>query len=101
MKDHFYKRYFSEAKTNLLTQQILTFKQKEDESLFACWERYKDLLLSIPHHGFVMHQKVSFFVIGCNKETQKLIDTVCKPGEFLDQTPEQAWDYLEKLAERS
>ena len=35
----------------MLRGQINGFTQKDDESLFEAWERYKNMLRLFPHHG--------------------------------------------------
>ncbi|KAJ0734565.1 putative retrotransposon gag domain-containing protein [Helianthus annuus] len=48
----FMQKYSPSEKTNKLRNRIVTFRQDEGESLHAAWERFKDLLLDVPHHGF-------------------------------------------------
>ncbi|XP_058216887.1 uncharacterized protein LOC131327771 [Rhododendron vialii] len=100
VRDLFYKKYFSESKSKYLTRQIQSYKQKEGESFLRCWERFKDLLLSLPHHGFMKHQLVSFFYLGLNVATVQQMEYLCKEEDFLDKSPDDAWDFLEELAEK-
>ena len=51
LKRVFLTRYFPPSKTAMLRAEINGFKQKDNESLFDAWERYKDLMRLCPHHG--------------------------------------------------
>ena len=39
-------------KTATLKKLIYNFQEREDQSFYTCWERYKDLLNTIQHHGY-------------------------------------------------
>lgn len=80
--------------------QIQNFRQREKETFPQYWERFKDLLLSIPHHNFALHQQINYFVLGCSQAACQLLDTMCV-GDFMDKTPDDAWDYLEDLAKKA
>jgi len=47
----FLAKFFPPSKTASLRNQITSFAQREDESLYKAWERFKDLLRLCPHHG--------------------------------------------------
>ena len=44
-------RFFPHDLTSERIGEIITFKQREDESLYNAWERYKQLLRRCPMHG--------------------------------------------------
>ena len=44
-------RFFPHTLTSKRIGEIIAFKQKEDESLYNAWERYKQLLRKFPMHG--------------------------------------------------
>ena len=44
-------RFFPPAITSERRGEIISFKKKEDESLFNAWERFKQLLRKYPMHG--------------------------------------------------
>nr|GEU41290.1 hypothetical protein [Tanacetum cinerariifolium] len=47
---------------DLVSNEISNFQQKFDESFHEAWERYKDLLRTCPHHGFIeLHQLDTFY----------------------------------------
>jgi len=41
----------SPSKTAKLRDQITRFNQKDGESLYDAWERFKEMLRLCPHHG--------------------------------------------------
>ena len=43
-------RFFPHALTSERRGAIISFKQKEDESLFTAWERFKQLFRRYPMH---------------------------------------------------
>jgi hypothetical protein len=52
MQQQFLKKFFPSHRTNSVKRQIITFTQKLGETFYQCWDRYKDLLNTCPHHGF-------------------------------------------------
>ena len=70
MQAEFLKKFFPTHKTNALKRQIQIFSQNSNELFFQCWERFKDLLNSCPHHGFEKWCLISFFYKGLTIETK-------------------------------
>ena len=64
MTTTFFNKYFPHHKTNNLNRQISNFAQKENETLYQAWERFKDLLNLCPHHGYESWRLVSYFYDG-------------------------------------
>ena len=100
VQTEFLKKFFPIHKTNSLKKQIKNFFQKPNEQYFQCWERFKDLLNSCPHHGFENWRTVSFFYEGLNSETKQFVEMMCN-GEFLDKNPEDALEYLDHLVDKT
>ena len=48
----FFNKYFPHHKTNNIKKQISTFAQKDNETLYQAWERFKELLNMYAHHGY-------------------------------------------------
>ena len=42
--------------------EIIVFKQREDESLYNAWERYKRLLQRFPMHGIDLTTQMDIFL---------------------------------------
>jgi len=47
----FLAKFFPHSKMASLRNQIMSFTQRKDESLYEAWEQFKDLLRLCPHHG--------------------------------------------------
>ncbi|KAL5722472.1 hypothetical protein ACHQM5_005988 [Ranunculus cassubicifolius] len=75
----------------------MNFSQKENEVFFECWERFKELLLSCPHHGYEIWRVISFFYDGLTSTLRQFVEMMCN-GEFMNKDPEE---YLESISESS
>ncbi|XP_021974833.1 uncharacterized protein LOC110869940 [Helianthus annuus] len=93
----FMQKYFPSEKTTKLRNRIVTFRQDEGESLHVAWERFKDLLLDVPHHGFSKRQLVLMFYQGLNYDTRERLD-VNAGGDLGTKTPNEAYAIIEKAA---
>ena len=51
MRQTFLSRFFPHSKTVQLRNQITRFTQRDGESLYDAWERFKEMLRLCPHHG--------------------------------------------------
>jgi len=60
----FLAKFFPPSKTVSLRNQITSFTQREDETLYEAWERFKDLLRLCPHHGLQKWMVVQTFYNG-------------------------------------
>lgn len=69
----FLTKFFPPSQTKLLMDQIQNFRQREKETFPQYWERFKDLLSSIPHHNFAMHQRINYFVLCCSQASCQLL----------------------------
>ena len=47
----FLAQFFPPGRTTKLRNDILMFQQRQNESFYEAWSRYKDLLRKVPHHG--------------------------------------------------
>jgi hypothetical protein len=76
LKDQFYFAFFPLSKIIDLYNEVLSFTQKEGESIGAIWSRYKQLNmlgpeLSIPDAMFMQH-----FMHGLSTESTKYLDMI-------------------------
>ncbi|MFS8030591.1 putative hem peroxidase, retrotransposon gag domain, hem peroxidase superfamily [Helianthus anomalus] len=100
LAEQFMQKYFPPEKTNKLRNRIVSFRQDEGESLHAAWERFKDLLIDVPHHGFSKRQLVLTFYQGLCYNTQERLD-VNAGGDLGTKTPTEAYDIIEKAVLKS
>nr|GEY12516.1 hypothetical protein [Tanacetum cinerariifolium] len=74
------------------------FQQRQDESPYDVWTRFKDSLLTVPHHGLDLWLQVQTFYDHVNYTTQMAIDYAA--DERLGKLrPEVAWETIENLAQ--
>ncbi|XP_024021736.1 uncharacterized protein LOC112091708 [Morus notabilis] len=100
MTTTFFNKYFPHHKTNNLKRQISNFAQKENETLYQAWERFKDLLNLCPHHGYESWRLVSYFYDGLTIRECQFVEMMCN-GDFLQKDPDEAIEYLNELAEKA
>ena len=56
-------------------------------------ERFKDLLLQCPNHGFDKTRLVQILYEGMDSPTKIMVQSFCN-GPFTQKTADQAWTYL-------
>ena len=72
----FLSKFFPMSKTNALRREIADFTQKDDEQFYVCWERFKDLFLRCPHHGFEPWRLVQYFYNGLTVPSRQMIESM-------------------------
>nr|WP_164990771.1 hypothetical protein [Pseudomonas protegens] len=100
MQQQFLKKFFPSHRTNSFKRQITTFTQKPGETFYKCWDRYRDLLSTCPHHGFETWRLVSHFYEGLTPKDRQMVELMCN-GTFEDKDPDEAMEYLDLLAENA
>lgn len=100
MTHAFFQKYFPNHKTNALKKRISNFAQKESETLYQTWERFKELLSLCPHHGFENWRLVSHFYDGLLPRDKQFVESMCN-GEFMQKNPDEALKFLDEIAEKS
>lgn len=72
------------------------FQQRQGESLYEAWTRFKDLLHKVPHHGIDLWLQVQIFYDHVNLSTKQSIDQAAS-GKLSDLTAEESWGTIEDL----
>ena len=98
--EEFYKKFYSKQKTASIRQAINGFHQMEGETLYIYLERFKDLLIQCPHHGFEKIRLVQIVYEGMDYPTKQMVESFCS-GKFTQKTAEEAWTFLEDTAENT
>src|SRR3954470_13591167 len=88
------------SRTNALRKEITDFAQRDNEMFSECWERFKDLLLKCPHHGFEVWRLVRYFYNSLVQADRSMIESM-KGGFFLNLNELEAYEFLENLSESS
>ena len=78
----------------------MNFSQKDNETFYKCWERFKDLHNACPHHGYETWHIISFFYKSLTPKICQFVEMMCN-GEFLNKDPNEAFDCFDLLAENA
>ncbi|KAH9681200.1 hypothetical protein KPL71_026880 [Citrus sinensis] len=95
--DKFLMKYFPPTKNVKLRNEITSFYQLEDESLYEAWERFKELLRRCPHHGIPCCIQLETFYNGLNPSTRLMVDASAN-GALLSKSYTEAYEILERIA---
>jgi predicted ribosome quality control (RQC) complex YloA/Tae2 family protein len=60
----FYNKFFPMSKVNECRKEISSFIQEEYEKFSESWERFQDMLIKCPPHGYEKWRLVQFFYQG-------------------------------------
>lgn len=94
----FLGKYFPTSKTVQLRNQISSFMQKDGESLYEAWERFKELLRMCPHHGLEKWLRVQTFYNGLSPNTKLIVDAAAG-GCLTMKTPDESYQLIEDMAQ--
>ena len=94
--ERFLVKYFSLSKNAKLRNEITTFQQLDDESLYEAWERFKELLRKCPHHGIPHCIQLETFYNGLNAHTRMVMDASTN-GVLLSKSYNEAYEIIERI----
>ena len=100
MRNEFLNKFFPPARTNALMWAIQNFYEKPGEPFAVVWERYKDLLHAIPHHGLDVGQICAYFHQGLSLNNKQYIQMMCA-GEFYEKSAREAIQFFDTIAENA
>ena len=100
MRNEFLNKFFPPERTNALMRAIQNFSEKPTEPFSIVWERYKDLLHALPHHGLDVGQIVTYFHQGLSLNNKLYIQMMCV-GEFYEKSPREAVQFFDTTAENA
>ena len=93
----FFNKYFPPAKVLKIINEINSFYQREDESFYECWDRFKDLQRQCPTHLIPTWDLAQSFYKGVNPAVRVNIDAAVG-GTIMSKTPEDALELFEEMA---
>ncbi|XP_024981754.1 uncharacterized protein LOC112518337 [Cynara cardunculus var. scolymus] len=96
----FLDKYFPASKAARLRREICGIKQKDMESLYEYWERFKRLCVSCPQHGISDELLIQYFYEGLLPMERKMMDAA-SGGVIVNKTPTQARTLIDTMAENS
>jgi len=86
-KKAFFAKFFSNSRTARLRYEIFGFTQKNAETFYEAWERFKGYQTQRPHHGFSKASHLSTLYRGVLLKIKMLLDTTSN-GNFLNKDVE-------------
>jgi len=98
MRQAFLARFFPPSKIAKLRDQITRFTQKDGESLYDAWERFKEMLRLCPHHGLVKWLIVHTFYNGLSYTTKMSVDAAAG-GALLRKNYTTTYALIEDMAQ--
>ena len=100
MRNEFLNKFFPPARTNALMRAIQKFSKKLGEPFTVVWERYKDLLHPIPHHGLDVGQIYAYFHQGLSLNNKQYIQMMCA-GEFYEKSAREVINFFDTIAKNA
>ena len=97
LQGEFLKKFFPENRTEAFRRQISQFSPMQGENFFQCWEHFKELLTSCPHHGYAEWHIINIFYAALTPQLKQFVETMCA-GTFMDKQPHEAYSYFDYLA---
>ncbi|CAL1413018.1 unnamed protein product [Linum trigynum] len=92
----FLDKYFPPALAMKRQEEIVTFKQANDESLTEAWERYKGLLMRCSSHGLEDWNVIIIFFNRIRREFRDALNNASRNGFTRMEAPE-AYELVEKI----
>ena len=92
----FLAKFFPLSKTASLHNQITSFTQREDESLYEAWERFKDLLRLCPYHGSQKRMVGQTFYNEVIQLVRSMINAATG-GTLMSKIEEEAYNLIEEM----
>ncbi|XP_056690474.1 uncharacterized protein [Spinacia oleracea] len=93
----FLVKFLDQEKTARLRNELTTFHQADDESLYECWRRFKRLQRQCPHHGIQEWMLIQTFYNGLTHEYRIYIDAA-SGGSITSKIPSEAKSLIKKMA---
>ncbi|KAJ9558375.1 hypothetical protein OSB04_012989 [Centaurea solstitialis] len=97
LAEKFLQKYFPPTRNVKLRNDIVLFRQGEDETVSDAWERFKELLRQCPHHGIPHCIQLETFYNGLTNAAKLILDATAG-GAFTSQTYNEGYQVLEKVA---
>ena len=100
MRNEFLNKFFPPRHTNALMRAIQNFSEKPSEPFAIVWERYKELLHALPHHGLEVGQIIAYFHQRLSLNNKQYIQMMCV-GEFCEKSAREAMQFFDTIAENA
>jgi len=98
MTRKFLDKYFSSAKTGKFRREIHNFCQKETESIFEAWERFKEIVQKCQHSGIELWMQLQELWDGLTPASRRTLSNAAG-GPLMKKTLEEIVRILDELSE--
>ncbi|XP_074267021.1 uncharacterized protein LOC141590323 [Silene latifolia] len=78
MKKAFLEKYFPASRASQLKKEISNAEQKDGETMYEYWERFKKLRATCPYHGYTAEDLVMYFCGGLSVEDARTVHAACR-----------------------
>jgi hypothetical protein len=96
LREAFIKKYYPPVKILQNRNNILSFKQNDNEHVATAWERLKIMLRTCPSHGVNEWTVLHSFYNGLNYMSRSMLDSAAG-GAFMTKTVNEAKAILENM----
>nr|GEY56827.1 hypothetical protein [Tanacetum cinerariifolium] len=96
MDKMFLRKYFPPSMVTKLRNEITSFCQCPDESLFKAWEHYKLSIDRCPNHNMLPVTQIDTFYNGLTLRHRDTINALAG-GTFMKRRPEECYDLIENM----
>jgi hypothetical protein len=96
----FLNKFFPPSKASKLRENITSFAQLDNETIYEAWEQYKEALRKCPNHGIPDWLEIDMFYKGLLPTTRTLIDAA-SGGALNRKTKDEAYELLDEMASNS
>ncbi|XP_022157836.1 uncharacterized protein LOC111024449 [Momordica charantia] len=100
MVDKFLTKYFPPTKNADVREEIISFRQRENETVNEVWERFKELMRSCPNVGIPACVQIEHFYRDCDIPTKMMLNTTAN-GKFTSKTYNEIITILDQLTEHN
>ena len=94
----FLAKFFSPQRMNKIRVEVQTFRQREGESLYEAWKRYKQLIRRCPPDMLSEWSIIGVFYDGLSEISKISLDSSAGGSLHLKKTPAEARELIEMVA---
>ncbi|KAK9697393.1 hypothetical protein RND81_08G035500 [Saponaria officinalis] len=99
MKQAFLGKYFPASRASQLKKEISNVEQKDGETLYEYWERFKRLCATCPYHGYADQDLILYFCGGLGQDDARMVHAAS--GGIVNKSPTEAKALIAELVESS
>ncbi|XP_025702904.1 uncharacterized protein [Arachis hypogaea] len=99
LRKEFLEKFDPPQKKDKLRREISCIVQRDGETLYGYWERFKKLLETCPHHRIDELVLISYFCQGMHHQDKLLLDVANGGSLTKTKTTVEAWEVISDLSD--